>query len=31
LAEVDILTGRRTILESLLRPIKQVQSNALRL
>jgi HlyD family type I secretion membrane fusion protein len=30
LAEVDILTGRRTILESLLRPVKQVQSNALR-
>jgi HlyD family type I secretion membrane fusion protein len=31
LAEVDILTGRRTILESLLRPVKQVQANALRL
>ena len=31
LAEVDILTGRHTILESLLRPVKQLKSNALRL
>ena len=31
LAEVDILTGRHTILESLLRPVKQLQANALRL
>ncbi len=31
LAEVDILTGRRTILDSLLRPVKQLQANALRL
>jgi membrane fusion protein, adhesin transport system len=31
LAEVDILTGRKTILESLLRPVKQLQANALRL
>ena len=31
LAEVDILTGRRTILESLLRPVKQLQSNAFKL
>jgi HlyD family type I secretion membrane fusion protein len=30
LAEVDILTGRRSILDSLMRPFKQMQSNALR-
>jgi adhesin transport system membrane fusion protein len=31
LAEVDILIGRRTILESLIRPVKQIRDNALRL
>lgn len=30
LAEVDILIGRRTILNSLIRPIKQLRDNALR-
>jgi adhesin transport system membrane fusion protein len=30
LAEVDILIGRRTILDSLLRPVKQLRDNALR-
>ena len=30
LAEVDILIGRRTVLESLLRPVRQIRDNALR-
>lgn len=30
LAEVDILIGRRTILDSLIRPVKQLRDNALR-
>jgi multidrug efflux pump subunit AcrA (membrane-fusion protein) len=30
LAEVDILIGRRTILDSLIRPVKQLKDNALR-
>lgn len=30
LAEIDILIGRRTILESLIRPVKQLKDNALR-
>ena len=31
LAEVDILIGRRTILDSLIRPVKQLRDNALKL
>ncbi len=30
LADVDILSGRRTILDSLLRPVRRLQENALR-
>lgn len=30
LAEVDILIGRRTVLDSLIRPVKQLKDNALR-
>ena len=29
-ADVDILSGKRTIMESLLRPLHQLKENALR-